>query len=417
MCLFFFLISTQQSYQGIKLVELVDGVCWGCVSSSFLSPLNNHIRVLDCNFKIGTILLATCLPLLVYCPSGSRAGQWGNQTLWLLSGPFRKAWLLAVIVILYKLVDLLMLSVLGMSLFFLISTQSYQGIAPVELVDGVWVKYNVSVFIILYKYDYDSMPFSKQVVMLVHTILNTLSCHHHHCRQVPAAPATTSPIPSRSRDLSATSVELENIHEPPEVLVSAAAPPKLPAEESPSSEELEAIPESPKSEPEDSSIVEKSNQESMEKVRRTDSCPPEYGEADEILTVTYDSSAHSSEVHITSEEPKREPSPEAAKKPAERPPEPPPAPIFPYISKPSLERLLPIGPLPPRRHLQECCYESDKAVQTMETMLGMEIPALERLLPVGPMPSRSTTPSPCTPASHKAKWTLQDIPLESPVHH
>ncbi|UYV63633.1 hypothetical protein LAZ67_2005099 [Cordylochernes scorpioides] len=29
-CVFFFLISTQ-SYQGIKLVELVDGVCWGCV--------------------------------------------------------------------------------------------------------------------------------------------------------------------------------------------------------------------------------------------------------------------------------------------------------------------------------------------------------------------------------------------------
>ncbi|UYV61096.1 hypothetical protein LAZ67_1003405 [Cordylochernes scorpioides] len=40
---FFFFISTQ-SYQGIKLVELVDGVCWGCVSSSFLSPLN-HTRV------------------------------------------------------------------------------------------------------------------------------------------------------------------------------------------------------------------------------------------------------------------------------------------------------------------------------------------------------------------------------------
>ncbi|UYV74767.1 hypothetical protein LAZ67_12000887 [Cordylochernes scorpioides] len=42
MCLFFFLISTQQSYQGIKPVELFDGVCWGGVSSSFLSPLNNY---------------------------------------------------------------------------------------------------------------------------------------------------------------------------------------------------------------------------------------------------------------------------------------------------------------------------------------------------------------------------------------
>ncbi|UYV79627.1 hypothetical protein LAZ67_18000079 [Cordylochernes scorpioides] len=31
-CVFFlFLISTQQPYQGIKLVELVDGVCWGFV--------------------------------------------------------------------------------------------------------------------------------------------------------------------------------------------------------------------------------------------------------------------------------------------------------------------------------------------------------------------------------------------------
>ncbi|UYV82861.1 hypothetical protein LAZ67_22001112 [Cordylochernes scorpioides] len=40
---FFFLISTQ-SYEDIKLVEHVDGVCWGRVSSSFLSPLN-HIRI------------------------------------------------------------------------------------------------------------------------------------------------------------------------------------------------------------------------------------------------------------------------------------------------------------------------------------------------------------------------------------
>ncbi|UYV69696.1 hypothetical protein LAZ67_7000275 [Cordylochernes scorpioides] len=43
MCIFFFLIFTK-SYQSIRFVELVDGVCWGCVSSSFLSPLN-HIRV------------------------------------------------------------------------------------------------------------------------------------------------------------------------------------------------------------------------------------------------------------------------------------------------------------------------------------------------------------------------------------
>ncbi|UYV65434.1 hypothetical protein LAZ67_3004375 [Cordylochernes scorpioides] len=59
MSLFFFLISTQ-SYQGIKLVELVDGVCWGRVSSSFLSPLN-HIRNLLMVSVLGLGLLLSYL--------------------------------------------------------------------------------------------------------------------------------------------------------------------------------------------------------------------------------------------------------------------------------------------------------------------------------------------------------------------
>ncbi|UYV61023.1 APEX2 [Cordylochernes scorpioides] len=78
-CVFFFLISTQ-SYKGIKLVELVNGVCTGDMSSSFLSPLN-HIR-------------------------GIKLVELVNGVCW------------------------------GCVFFFLISTQSYQGIKLVELVDG-----------------------------------------------------------------------------------------------------------------------------------------------------------------------------------------------------------------------------------------------------------------------------------------
>ncbi|UYV72677.1 hypothetical protein LAZ67_10000281, partial [Cordylochernes scorpioides] len=75
--LFFFLISTQ-SYQGIKLVELVDGVCWGCVFF-FLIFTQSYQGI--------------------------------------------------------KLVELVDGVCWGCVFFFLISTQSYQGIKLVELVD------------------------------------------------------------------------------------------------------------------------------------------------------------------------------------------------------------------------------------------------------------------------------------------
>ncbi|UYV63638.1 hypothetical protein LAZ67_2005123 [Cordylochernes scorpioides] len=108
---FFFLISTQ-SYQGIQFVELVDGVCWGCVSSSFLSPLN-HIKSL----------------LMVSAGDAS--------FFFLISIQSYQSIKLVELVDGIKLVELVDGVCRGCVFLFLISTESYQGIKLVELVDGV----------------------------------------------------------------------------------------------------------------------------------------------------------------------------------------------------------------------------------------------------------------------------------------
>ncbi|UYV60838.1 XKR6 [Cordylochernes scorpioides] len=98
----FFLISTQ-SYQGIKLVELVDGVCWGCVFFFLISTQSYQgIKLVD----------GVC---------------WGCVFFLLISTQSYYG------IKLVELVD----GVCWGCVFFLISTQSYQGIKLVELVDGV----------------------------------------------------------------------------------------------------------------------------------------------------------------------------------------------------------------------------------------------------------------------------------------
>ena len=63
-------------------------------------------KVLDFNFKMGNILLSTCLPLLVYCPSPDRYIHDGNHlpvySLWLLKPQVRLSWLMSLNIILYK---------------------------------------------------------------------------------------------------------------------------------------------------------------------------------------------------------------------------------------------------------------------------------------------------------------------------
>ena len=66
-------------------------------------------KVLDFNFKMGNILLSTCLPLLVYCPSPQRYIHDGNHlpiySLWLLKPHVRQSWLMSLNIILYKVFD------------------------------------------------------------------------------------------------------------------------------------------------------------------------------------------------------------------------------------------------------------------------------------------------------------------------
>ncbi|CAN8031368.1 unnamed protein product, partial [Ixodes persulcatus] len=135
-----------------------------------MSPVFNAFlvsmpKVLDYNFRIGSVLLSTCMPVLIYCPSPQRYSHEHaspRYSLWLLDPPARHSWLMAVLVILYK-------------------------------------------------FDYESPPLSRQVQMLVRIILNTLDAQNHQCKSIPEP--FLSPVPSRSRDLSTASVDLENIQE------------------------------------------------------------------------------------------------------------------------------------------------------------------------------------------------------------
>ena len=76
------------------------------VFNAFLTSLS---KVLDFNYTLGTILLDTCLPLLIYCPAPDevqydqlmRNAQPG-YSLWLLNPLMRQSWLTSVMAFLYK---------------------------------------------------------------------------------------------------------------------------------------------------------------------------------------------------------------------------------------------------------------------------------------------------------------------------
>ncbi|KAL1445529.1 hypothetical protein MTO96_044967, partial [Rhipicephalus appendiculatus] len=72
------------------------------VFNAFLASMP---KVLDYNFKIGNVLLSTCMPVLIYCPSPQRYSHEHvspRYSLWLLDPPARHSWLMAVLVVLYK---------------------------------------------------------------------------------------------------------------------------------------------------------------------------------------------------------------------------------------------------------------------------------------------------------------------------
>ncbi|RWS14223.1 protein unc-79-like protein [Dinothrombium tinctorium] len=123
-------------------------------------------KVLDFNYKMGTLLMSTILPLLIYCPSPHRyiseANLMPNFSLWLLAPHVRQSWLMAVM-------------------------------------------------IIMYKYSYNTPPICRQIQLLIQIVMNTLESHFHRCK--PLQDQYISPIASRSRDMSAASMDLENIQE------------------------------------------------------------------------------------------------------------------------------------------------------------------------------------------------------------
>jgi len=73
------------------------------VFSAYLTSLP---KVLDFNYSLGTILLETCLPVLIYCPAPEDvqfdAIKVPNYSLWLLNPLMRQSWLMSVMVLLYK---------------------------------------------------------------------------------------------------------------------------------------------------------------------------------------------------------------------------------------------------------------------------------------------------------------------------
>lgn len=73
------------------------------VFNAFLTSLP---KVLDFNYSLGTILLDTCLPILIHCPSPDEVQYDSNKTptysLWLLNPLMRQSWLSAVMAFLYK---------------------------------------------------------------------------------------------------------------------------------------------------------------------------------------------------------------------------------------------------------------------------------------------------------------------------
>ncbi|GAB6020639.1 hypothetical protein CHUAL_003310 [Chamberlinius hualienensis] len=107
-------------------------------SPVFNAYLSNLPRVLDRNFKMGTLLLPMCMTLLQYCPAPLRSlaeAAHLTYSLWSMDPMARHYWLQAV-------------------------------------------------SIIVYKYRYNSLPLSKQVLSLLRIVLNILGSHNHRCREI-----------------------------------------------------------------------------------------------------------------------------------------------------------------------------------------------------------------------------------------
>ncbi|GFT07465.1 protein unc-79 homolog [Nephila pilipes] len=132
-------------------------------SSIFSTFLMCMPKVLDYNFSMGNFLLTTFLSILVSCPSPQKYPSEHyppSYSLWMLDSFCRHSWL-------------------------------------------------QSTLVIMYKYHYDNYPYNRYIHWLILIILNTLKTQHHRCKQVHEP--LLSPLPSRSRDFSTPSADAEHM--------------------------------------------------------------------------------------------------------------------------------------------------------------------------------------------------------------
>ncbi|XP_035227755.1 protein unc-79 homolog isoform X3 [Stegodyphus dumicola] len=119
-------------------------------------------KVLDYNFSVGNFLLTMFLSVLVCCPSPQKYPSEPNPptySLWLLDSYCRHSWL-------------------------------------------------QSTLVIMYKYHYDTFPNNRYIHWLILIILNTLKAQRHRCKLLHEP--LLSPLPSRSRDFNTPSADLEH---------------------------------------------------------------------------------------------------------------------------------------------------------------------------------------------------------------
>lgn len=134
-------------------------------STVFNSFLANLPQLLDQNHLMGGTMLPVVLQVLLYAPNpnsnvlpSAESMQNASYTysLWSLEPHVRRNWLMAVIVLMYK-------------------------------------------------YQYNYPPFSQNINSLVRIVLNSLDCHFHQCKRIPAT-VVMDIVPTRSRDVSQPSL-------------------------------------------------------------------------------------------------------------------------------------------------------------------------------------------------------------------
>lgn len=149
----------------------------------FNAVITSMPKVLDFNFKMGTILLSTFIPLLIYCPSAHQytpdLTKRPHYSIWSLQPHVRQSWLMSVMIILYKVGT-------RMHRFAYLSILSLQ-------------------------YSYSNLPLSKQVENLIYIVMNILDNQFHRCK-LPRG--FTSPPPPRSRGKhSSSAIQLVKSYE------------------------------------------------------------------------------------------------------------------------------------------------------------------------------------------------------------